>query len=160
MKYFNTLLILIFTICAAPSFAQWTYKDFRKLRNLEGSWEMNTGQGYIQEKWVRVNDSTFEGKNYSINRGVMILEERMKIVLTNEGIFFIATVTYQNKGLPVSFKLISIKDNEFIFENKEHDFPQQVMYHVKGDDALFAFINGNTEKGFKKIDFSFYRMLR
>jgi len=159
MKHLNILFLLFFITCAAPSFAQWTYKDFRKLRDLEGSWEMKTDKGYIQEKWVRTNDSTFEGKNYSITRGVVILEERMKIVLTNEGIFFIATVTYQNKGLPVSFKLISIKNNEFIFENKEHDFPQQVMYHVK-DDGLFAFINGSTEKGFKKIDFSFYRMLR
>ncbi|KAA5536943.1 hypothetical protein F0919_04525 [Taibaiella lutea] len=160
MKHFNILLLLFFTACAIPSSAQWTYKDFRKLKNLEGSWEMNNGKSYIQEKWTRVNDSTFEGKNYSITRGVVILEERMKIVLTNEGIFFIATVTYQNKGLPVSFKLISTKNDEFIFENKEHDFPQQVMYHVKGDDKLLAFINGNTEKGFKKIDFSFYRMLR
>jgi hypothetical protein len=160
MKYFSILLLLLFTACATPSFAQWTYKDFRKLENLEGSWEMKTDKGYIQEKWTRVDDSTFEGKNYSITRGVVILEERMKIVQTNEGIFFIATVTYQNKGLPVSFKLISIKNNEFVFENKEHDFPQQVMYHVKSDDNLFAFINGNTEKGFKKIDFSFYRMLR
>jgi hypothetical protein len=159
MKRLNILLLLLLTISAAPSFAQWTYKDFRKLRDLEGSWEMKTDKGYIQEKWTRVNDSTFEGKNYSINRGVVILEERMTIVQNEEGIFFIATVTYQNKGLPVYFKLISIKNNEFIFENKEHDFPQQVMYHVKGDE-LFAFVNGNTEKGFKKIDYSFNRMLR
>jgi hypothetical protein len=159
MKHFSILFLLFFTVCTTSSFAQWTYKDFRKLRDLEGSWEMKTGKGYIQEKWVRVNDSTFEGKNYSINRGVVILEERMKIVQNNEGIFFIATVTYQNKGLPVYFKLVSIKNGEFIFENKEHDFPQQVMYRAK-DDKLFAFVSGNTEKGFKKIDFSFYRMLR
>lgn len=160
MKYFYALFLLLLTVYAAPSFAQWTYKDFRKLRNLEGRWEMNTGKGYIQEKWTRVNDSTFEGKNYSITRGVVILEERMKIVLNSEGIFFIATVTYQNKGLPVYFKLISIKNGEYIFENKEHDFPQQVMYHLKDEDNLLAFINGNTEKGFRKVDFSFYRMLR
>lgn len=159
MKYFIALLLLS-SFGVTSSFAQWTYKDFRKLKNLEGRWEMKTAKGYIQEKWTRINDSTFEGVNYSINNGVMILEERMKIVQNNEGIFFIATVTYQNKGLPVSFKLIQIKDGQFIFENKEHDFPKQVMYQIKGKDELLAFVNGDTEKGFKKIDFSFYRMWR
>lgn len=159
MKYITILLLLSFS-AVTNSFGQWTYKDFRKLKNLEGRWEMKTAKGYIQEKWVRTGDSTFEGQNYSINKGVMILEERMKIVQNDEGIFFVATVTYQNKGLPVYFKLIEIKDGQFIFENKEHDFPKQVMYNVKSKDELLAFVNGDTEKGFKKIDFSFYRMWR
>lgn len=160
MTALRHFLLLLFIGATSSAFAQWTYKDFNRLRNIEGNWEMKTEKGFLQEKWERTNDTILQGKSYKIDRGVSILDEKMTIVFTNKNIIFSASVQYQNKGLPVSFKLIKIDGGKYIFENKEHDFPTQVMYQIKNSDKLLAWINGTTEKGFKTINFEFYRILK
>jgi len=150
--------IILFLFFTAPASAQWTYKDFNRLRHMAGAWEMKTDKGFLQEKWERVNDSTLSGKSYKIERGVSILDENMTLIFSGKEIVFSATVQHKNKGLPVYFKLIRIDGGKFIFENKEHDFPTQVIYQVKSSDQLLAWINGTTEKGFQTISFEFYRM--
>lgn len=157
IRYF---LLLLFISVTSGAFAQWTYKDFNRLRNITGNWEMKTEKGFLQEKWERPNDTTFKGRSYKIDRGVSILDEKMTIVFSNKEIIFSASVQYQNKGLPVSFKLIKIDGGKYIFENKEHDFPTQVIYQIKNANKLLAWINGTTEKGFKTISFEFYSILK
>lgn len=160
-KLFMRFIFLpILILCFQISHAQWTSKDFKKLKNLPGRWEMKTSDGYLQEKWEQTNDSTYSGVAYHIQRGVVITDELMKIIFTQGEILFVATIYYKNKGLPVTFKLIKNEEGKMTFENKDHDFPQQVMYYVRKSDLLEAGISGNTEQGFKKMDFSYYRMLR
>jgi hypothetical protein len=51
-------------------------------------------------------------------------------------------VANQNLGLPVKFKEKSIKEQEFIFENLDHDFPQTITYTRISADSLVAEISG------------------
>ena len=44
------------------------------------------------------------------------------------------------------FPLKSSSGGKFTFENKEHDFPQRVIYERKGSESLLAAIEG-TFKG-------------
>ncbi len=57
---------------------------------------------------------------------------------------------------PVSFKLTEIRDGQYIFENKAHDFPQRIIYKID-NNQLSVTINGNTPKGFKEIPYLFTR---
>lgn len=160
MKLFYTLLLTFFTCSALTSSAQWTQKDFKKLRHIAGNWEARTTTGFMQEKWTRKDDTTFTGLSYSINRGVSILEEHLQLVFTNKEIQYIVTIRHQNKGLPVIFKLVSIKDDTYTFENKEHDFPQQIVYHFKNNKQIDATVSGTTEWGKKSMEFHFEKKLR
>jgi hypothetical protein len=160
MKIFKYIPIILFSLVATQAAAQWTYKDFKRLKNLKGNWEAKSDKGFIQEKWERTNDTVFEGKNYKIEHGVSILDEQLKIIFNKNEILFQVTIHYKNKGLPVTYKLAKIDGDKYIFENKDYEFPQQIVYQLKSSDKLAAYVNGTTEKGFKQLDFSFYRTKR
>lgn len=61
-------------------------------------------------------------------------------------IVYSPTVTNQNNGQPVRFELISTTGHRYIFENKKHDFPQRVIYHLVSNNAVHARIEG-TKNG-------------
>lgn len=162
MKPLYAALFIIFTGSFLNAGAQqaWTQKDFKKLKKIAGSWEATTASGFMQEKWSEVNDTALNGMTFSANRGVTVLEERLQLVFTNKEIQYITTVRHQNKGLPVIFKLVSAKDGTYTFENKEHDFPQQIVYYFKDSKHVDATISGPTENGPKSVAFHFERKLR
>lgn len=160
MNQLRTILFAACVLCAFQSSAQWKQKDFKKLKQVVGQWEAVTKTGFMQEKWSKKNDTTFTGTTYSVNRGVVILEEQLQLMFTNNEIHYISTVRHQNKGLPVVFKLVSIKDDAYTFENKEHDFPQQIVYYFKDGKHIDATISGPTENGPKSIVFHFEEKLR
>lgn len=156
---YRYIFAALFVLCMAPAAqAQWTMKDFRKLKKLAGSWEAGRGDHrYTQEKWTRENDSTFAGLTYNIDRGVSILDERIKLSYSGGMIRYAATVTYQNKGLPVVFNLVSVKDDCYTFENKEHDFPQQIVYCLKSSNKLDVTVSGTGTNGPRTFGFHFVK---
>jgi hypothetical protein len=160
MTQLRTILFAVCILCTVQASAQWKQKDFKKLKQVVGNWEATTKTGFMQEKWTKKNDSTFTGTTYSVNRGVVILEEQLQLVFTNNEIHYISTVRHQNKGLPVAFKLVSIKNDAYTFENKEHDFPQQIVYYFKDGKHIDATISGPTETGPKSTVFHFEEKLR
>ena len=46
-------------------------------------------------------------------------------------------------GAPVtSFRMVTLEDRRVVFENKEHDFPQRILYWLDAGGALHARIEG------------------
>jgi hypothetical protein len=163
MKTLKYIAAVTCTLLALNASAQWTSKDFKKLKNLKGNWEATTAKGLAQEKWKRINDSTFEGEVYTIERGVSIMNEKAKITLTSKGeIIFNSDIHYLNKGLPVVFKLEKIDHDKFIFTNRDKAFVQQIIYQMVGSDNLKRTtnrtLNGLEDKGPQAVDFSFKRI--
>jgi hypothetical protein len=93
-------------------------------------------------------------KSYRVSGKDTIPEETVELKLSNGKITFTPTVRNQNQDRPVEFTLISIEGTKFTFENKGHDFPQQIIYHIM-DSQLHVIINGNTKDGFREIPFEF-----
>ena len=63
----------------------------------------------------------------------------------------------QNNGNAINFKLISSKNNNYIFENKKHDFPQRIGYSHVNFDTLHAWIEGFSKGKNKKEKFFMWR---
>jgi hypothetical protein len=71
-----------------------------------------------------------------------------------------ATVSDQNSGKPVRFKLIGLTDNKMIFFNPEHDFPKKVEYEFLDDNHLLATVgDGKGDLG-KTFIIKFTRVLK
>jgi hypothetical protein len=51
--------------------------------------------------------------------------------------------------------LINSEENKFIFENKEHDFPQRIIYHFTSEKILNASIEGEAGGTLKRKEFLF-----
>ena len=90
-----------------------------------GKWQVNESDSF--EEWDRVDDNLYRGKGYEIRKNDTLVTETITIVQKGKEIFYIPSVTDQNEGKPVSFKLVSKKAGELIFENKDHDFPQRII---------------------------------
>jgi hypothetical protein len=54
--------------------------------------------------------------------------------------------------------MISSDSNNFIFENKEHDFPQRIIYHIVNKDSVHAWIEGTHDGKAGREDYFFARV--
>lgn len=123
-----------------------------------GEWQMERKSGLLVESWQQVNDSSFEGKSFMIQKdGQKKILEEMQIVYGQKGYHFISAVPGQNKEQPVSFKITSFSSDKFIAENPDHDFPRRISYELIGLDSLHAWIDGGPANPDQKVDFYFSR---
>ncbi|TCD13989.1 hypothetical protein EZ456_24860 [Pedobacter psychrodurus] len=123
-----------------------------------GSWEMQAAKGKIIEQWIQNPDKTLSGKSYRINaKGDSLLTETLHIKKIGKEIFYCSTVTGQNGGRETCFKLISTKDEAYIFEDKTHDFPQRIVYQNHGKNEMLAWIEGELNGKSRKSEFRYKR---
>ena len=148
------LIFFILFFVSIKSFSQYKLEDFKPLHRLATAWEIKSEKGVLVEQWERINDSLMHSKSYRVNGKDTIPEETVELKFSKGRITFSPTVPDQNQGKPVSFTLIAVEGTKFTFENKAHDFPQQIIYHIMERD-LHVTIKGNTKNGCREIPFNF-----
>lgn len=122
------------------------YEKLATMNWLLGNWENKMIEGNLSESWEKKNDSTFVGHSYFIKEKDTISFESIELLQKGDAIFYIPTVKGQNKDKPITFKLTTSTDNQFIFENPAHDYPQKIVYKKAGPNDLIATISG-TQQG-------------
>ena len=150
----RTKFLVVFALASLTSYGQYTLNDFKALYSLASTWEIKSYNGILMEQWQRIHDSVMHSRSYRVQGKDTILQETAELKYAGGRISFTPTVPDQNQGLPVSFQLISIEGTTFTFENKTHDFPQQIIYTI-GEKKLNVTIRGNTRNGYKEIPFDF-----
>ena len=108
---------------------------FGTLSKLEGKWVMEGGDNpesnFLLESWTKVNDTLFTGTAYEVVNNDSTLAETIRLVIREDKIYYIPSVTSQNDGQAVPFQLTKSENNKFVFENKEHDFPNTILWWQK-----------------------------
>ncbi len=108
-----------------------------------GSWRQTTDEGYTIEVWTRQSDTDYAGISYTVHHGTdTVSAETIRLVQRDTTLYYIPTVKDQNDAKPVAFKLSSITDQQMIFDNPGHDFPQRITYRSITKDSLYAEISG------------------
>lgn len=113
---------------------------------LLGTWENKSDDGNLKEIWTKANDSTFEGQSYYIKGKDTIHFETIQLQQKGEELTYSATVKGQNDDKAIAFQLTNATENEMIFENLKHDYPQKITYTKLKPDSLVAKISG-IDKG-------------
>ncbi len=149
----KAFLVCCLFIIGHLGFSQYSINEFTQLSNLTGSWKMKTPKGILFEQWQKQNDSTLSNKSFKVNGADTTMLEQVMLNFQNGSVTYNPTLPDQEA---VSFKLVEIKDGQYIFENKTHDFPQRIIYKID-KNQLAVTINGNTPKGFKEIPYLFTR---
>ncbi len=132
-------------------------KNLSDFKALEGTWISSDRSGEFIENWTTVDDRSMDGTSYMVLKGDTIFSEVMKLIIEKDSVYYCPLVTGENNGKAIRFKLTSKSPKKWIFENKTHDFPQQIIYQFKGNDSLIAIVQGNEDNRFRKLEF---RMLR
>lgn len=155
MKNLFYILNISLFLLTQSIFSQEITEQFSKFNWLEGKWERITEKSSSYEIWEKANDNLFTCESVIIRNGDTVSYESIRLEIIESEIFYIPTVRDQNENQPIFFKLISY-DDEAIFENKEHDFPQRIIYKQEGD-TLKARIEGEKNGNFRQIPFNFVK---
>jgi hypothetical protein len=145
-----------FVIFSLISTMGYTQTDLDKLSWIIDKWISTDGQSTSYEHWQKVNDSSYAGASETVKNGDTVFSEKLEIVKEGDDIFYIADV--KHNPAPVKFRLTFISENEAVFENPGHDFPQKIIYRHK-EGNLHASIEGPGKNGgWRKTDFFMNRM--
>jgi hypothetical protein len=76
----------------------------------------------------------------------------------NGNLYYRVLTIGQSQRDIISFKLVQENDNVYVFENKAHDFPQQIIYTQVNQDSLYAKIEGYENGTFRREGFPMKRI--
>jgi hypothetical protein len=126
-----------------------------KLAWMSGCWAFDDGKQKVEECWMRPAGQSMLGTSRTIAGGKTVFTEYVQIREAKGEIAYVVSLGLSAR--PVSFKLIKNTDNEIVFENPEHDFPQRIIYRRESPDNLFARIEGQEKGVNKAMDFRYKR---
>jgi len=149
------LIVLSFNIFKID----YNIEDFEKLYSLVGEWTTPFKKGELVEIWQKQYNKKLTGETFYISGNEKESQEKIDLVLTDGKIYYSSKVNGENDGEPIPFTLVGFDKNIFIFENKEHDFPQRITYELRSSTEFIASIEGDTNDGFKKIVYTYKKKL-
>lgn len=146
----STLCLLLFCVLTGAASAA----DLRDLEWLAGSWTLTKGDRVIEEQWMRPSGGIMLGMSRTVWRGKATEYEFVRIEQRGSDLLYIA----QPFGRPpTEFKLIKGSVGEVVFENLQHDFPQQITYIRNPDGSVTARIAGPGKNGPRSFSFEYQR---
>lgn len=147
MKSIFTYILLF---CCGTGFAQaQQFPGF-----LAGTWKVDGKNTF--EQWTLETPTVLKGEGYEVRKSdAHKTTEYLSITYKGKNIIYTATVPGQNQGKPVDFTLVRA-DSVFVFENKAHDFPKQIIYTRVGPDKLRVKV---TDGGLKSFTLKMSRVL-
>lgn len=122
------------------------------LDGMAGCWERkdDAKKLLISEQWMSPAGTSILGMGRTVKNGKTTGWEFMRIEQREDGLYFVSRPKENTED--TAFKLVSSTLNEVVFENKEHDFPQRVIYKLQGT-KMTGRIEGNNGGKFLGIDF-------
>ena len=126
--------------------------NLARLSWLLGRWEVVEEDHTLCEEWQRVDSTTFRGFGCRITGGDTTITEKLEIRVIGDEVYYIADVP-QNPE-PVMFLLTRCTDTTAVFENPEHDLPNQISYQFNAPGIIRVLVTGvrdGTPTGFELL---------
>jgi len=156
-KQITLLLFASFLFsCGSPAVQEQHEKNLDEFQFLIGKWEGAREEMTLHELWERKDSVQLTGEGVVFSGTDTLFHEKLKLEIRDNDIYYVASVP--NNKEPVSFKLVSSENKSWHFENKEHDFPQEIIYHLVRPDSLHATIKGIDNGKPSKEEFFFKKI--
>lgn len=142
--------VLIFLI-SLPAAA-----NISRLSWLTGCWAYDGEEAGSGEYWMPPAGGTMLAISRTVRNSKTVGFEYLRITETgDESLILIAAPSGQN---PTRFSLLSLTDNEVVFENPAHDFPQRIIYRLGNGGKLLGRIEGESDGRNAVVDFPMTRI--
>jgi hypothetical protein len=106
---------------------------------LSGTWTGTENDLSMEEHWTEPAGGILLGLHRDVKDGRTVLFEFLRIEETPDAVTYWASP----KGRPATpFKLVEHAEKRVVFENKDHDFPQRILYWIDVDGSLAARVEG------------------
>lgn len=119
-----------------------SYTQLKKAEWFIGSWKNNTKDMNFVENWKIESDSSYSAESFVLVSKDTVFYESVNLIQKNDSLFYIVSVRNQNNEKPVSFYLTKSNNNQLVFENPKHDFPNKIVYNKINNDSMVATIEG------------------
>ena len=126
-----------------------------RLAWLAGCWERRSDDSLLEEQWMAPRGGTMLGMSRVIRAGATVAHEAMRIEERDSLLVFVANPSGQAQA---DFTATTVEDDVVVFENREHDFPQRVVYRHAAPDSLHARIEGVSDGAEESVDFRMGRV--
>ena len=157
-KYLGIIALLIISSLFLGSCAENTNKETKtkveenkSTENFDwllGDWKRNNEEAgkATFEVWTKISSYEYYGIGFTMQNNDTLKQEKIRLI--KSGGEWDLKVQPQDELSPITFKMTSYTDQEFICENKELDFPKSIKYWkegkkikaiVSGDDMEIAF---------------------
>ena len=142
------ILALLISLSAAA--------DISRLSWLSGCWAYDDEEPGSGEYWMSPVGGTMIAVSRTVRNSKTIAYEYLRIEETGEkSLALFASPSGQNTA---RFDMVSLTENEVIFENPEHDFPQRIIYRLNDEGGLLGRIEGQSGGRLKAIYFPMSRV--
>jgi hypothetical protein len=105
--------------------------------------------------WNRPAGGLMMGTSQTVRDGRTVEYEFLQVRGGEDGVYYIARPSGQKEA---AFKLAEVTPQSAIFENKQHDFPQRIIYRLGAAGALVARIEGVENGAARGVDFPMMRV--
>jgi len=131
-------------VLAAPQIAHADPDELDRLAFFTGCWRAQQGATIIEELWLPPAGGVMVGLSRTVTGGQLEVFEFLRLAHRDGAWHYVA----QPNGTPPTwFKLTRLDDDEAVFEDPSHDFPQRILYRRVSADALRAEISGPGDDG-------------
>ena len=113
--------------------------DVARLGWLEGRWVGEKDGVSMEELWTAPRGGALLGLHSDVKAGRLVSWEFLRIAESGDGVTYFAS---PRSAAPTPFKLVEMGDRRVVFENRQHDFPQRILYWLDAPGALHARIEG------------------
>jgi hypothetical protein len=137
------MLALLISLSAAA--------DISRLGWMSGCWAYDDAEPGSGEYWMPPVGGTMFAVSRSIRDSKTVAFEYLRIEESGEGA--LALFASPSGQSPARFDMVSLTNNEVVFENTEHDFPQRIIYRLAQDSRLIGRIEGQSNGLLKSIEF-------
>lgn len=145
--------ILLFAGCLSGVVAGEPVVGVEALGWMAGAWFGDDDGMAMEEHWIPPKGNMLLGLHRDVAVSGKAFFEYLRIVETPEGVFYMASPSGREA---TPFRLIDSDERRAVFENKDHDFPQRILYWIDGE-TLHARIEGDTTEGVKSREWSYRR---
>jgi len=138
----TTLAILMGTLAIWRVATAAAEVDAQRLGWMEGRWTGEKDGVSMEEYWTDSRGGAMLGLHRDVEGERIVSWEFLRIGSTSEGTFYFAS---PRSAPPTPFKLVELGQKRVVFENRQHDFPQRILYWLDPQGALHARIEGSQD---------------
>ena len=127
-----------------------------KLAWMEGCWAMVNQERAVDERWMAPRGKTMIGTTRTVQGVNLVSDEFMMIREDGDRLAFEVRPSGRP---PILFKASTLTDSSVVFENAKHQFPQRIGYRRAGDNAMYAWIEGERNGETRRAEFPYHQVV-
>jgi hypothetical protein len=125
-----------------------------RLAWLAGCWGSSSEDGTTEECWLAPMGGLMLGVHRDVAPSGEAFFEFLRIESSEVGPLYLASPGGRSA---TPFPLVSLRGKTAVFENREHDFPQRLLYRLMGDGRLRVRAEGPSEGDTKVLQWTWRR---